>query len=85
VLRSGGRLLLSTPAHGPLKLARLALSPRAFAAHFDPRSDHLRFYSARTLSALLADFGFEQTHVESAAGPPGARQLLLAHAVRSRF
>jgi 2-polyprenyl-3-methyl-5-hydroxy-6-metoxy-1,4-benzoquinol methylase len=43
VLRSGGTLLLSTPAHDRLLLVALALRPRRFEAHFDPRSDHLRF------------------------------------------
>jgi 2-polyprenyl-6-hydroxyphenyl methylase/3-demethylubiquinone-9 3-methyltransferase len=43
VLRSGGRLLLSTPAHGMLAMLRLAVSARAFEEHFDPRGDHLRF------------------------------------------
>ena len=85
VLRSGGSLLLSTPAHGPLTLARLALSRRAFAGHFDPRSDHVRFYSRHTLARLIGDFGFEQVKVRSAAGPPGARRVLLSRAVRSRF
>jgi 2-polyprenyl-3-methyl-5-hydroxy-6-metoxy-1,4-benzoquinol methylase len=85
VLRSGASLLVSTPAHGPLALARLALSRRAYAAHFDPRGDHLRYYSRETLVALLGDFGFEAISVRSAGGPPGARRLLLARAVRSRF
>jgi 2-polyprenyl-6-hydroxyphenyl methylase/3-demethylubiquinone-9 3-methyltransferase len=85
VLRSGGSLLVSTPALGPLALIRAALSRRAFAARFDPRGDHLRFYSRETLSQLLGELGFEQIRVRSAAGPPGARRLLLAHAIRSRF
>src|SRR5438094_2963400 len=59
VLRSGGTLLLSTPAHDRLLLLALALRPRRFEAHFDPRSDHLRFYTARTLRRLLEDFRFE--------------------------
>jgi 2-polyprenyl-3-methyl-5-hydroxy-6-metoxy-1,4-benzoquinol methylase len=85
VLRSGGSLLASTPAHGRLELARLALSGRAFAEHFDPLGDHLRFYNRHTLTRLIAEFGFEQIQVQSAGGRPGARQLLLAHAIRSRF
>ena len=59
VLRPRGTLLLTTPHHGPLTLLRLAMSPRRFAAHFDPRSDHLRFFSPRTLRALLDDLGFD--------------------------
>ena len=48
VLRSGGELLLSTPRHGRLTLLALALSARRFDRHFDPRGEHLRFYSARS-------------------------------------
>jgi 2-polyprenyl-3-methyl-5-hydroxy-6-metoxy-1,4-benzoquinol methylase len=85
VLRSGGRLLLSTPAHGPLTRAHLAVSERAFGERFHPLGEHLRFYTASTLNRLLASFGFEQIEVRSAGGRPGARRLLLAEAVRSRF
>jgi 2-polyprenyl-3-methyl-5-hydroxy-6-metoxy-1,4-benzoquinol methylase len=85
VLRSGGRLLLSTPAHERLAVLALALSGRRFDAHFDPRADHLRFYTRRTLSRLLEDFGFEDIEVRAAGGVPGARRVLLASAVRSRF
>jgi 2-polyprenyl-3-methyl-5-hydroxy-6-metoxy-1,4-benzoquinol methylase len=84
VLRSGGVLLLSTPAHGRLTLLRLALSRRAFAEHFEPRADHLRFYARDTLSRLLEDFGFESVQVRPAGGAPGARRVLLARAIRSR-
>lgn len=59
VLRPRGTLLLTTPHHGPLTLLGLAFSPRAFARHFDPRSDHLRFFSPRTLRPLLDDLGFD--------------------------
>ncbi|MGO9488761.1 MAG: methyltransferase domain-containing protein [Solirubrobacteraceae bacterium] len=85
VLRSGGRLLLSTPSLGPAALVGAALSRRAFAARFDPRADHLRYYSAATLSALIADFGFAEIDVRAAGGLPGARSVLLARAVRQRF
>jgi 2-polyprenyl-3-methyl-5-hydroxy-6-metoxy-1,4-benzoquinol methylase len=85
VLRSGGSLLLSTPAHGRLKLLGLALSARRLDEHFEPRSDHLRFYTRRTLVRLLEDFGFEQIDVRGAGGLPGARETLLAAAVRARF
>ncbi len=85
VLRSGGALVLSTPAHGPLTRLSLALSGRAFESHFDPRSDHLRFYTLRTLTALLADFGFERIETAGAGGLPGARRVLLAAAQRRRF
>jgi 2-polyprenyl-3-methyl-5-hydroxy-6-metoxy-1,4-benzoquinol methylase len=41
-----GRLLVTTPAHGPL-LTR--------TARLDPRADHLRFFSARSLRAVLGE------------------------------
>ncbi len=85
VLRSGGSLLLSTPAHGRIAMLGLALSGRRFDAHFDPRADHLRFYTRRTLIRLLADFGFQDVDVRGAGGIRGARRMLLASAVRSRF
>jgi hypothetical protein len=77
--------LLSTPDHGLLLRLRVACSKRAFAAHFDPRGEHLRFYVRATLVALLEDFGFEDVEVRAAGGLPGARRLLLARATRSRF
>jgi 2-polyprenyl-3-methyl-5-hydroxy-6-metoxy-1,4-benzoquinol methylase len=85
VLRSGGSLLLSTPDHGPLLRVSLALSPGRFERCFDPCGEHLRFYTRRTLSRLLADFGFERVQLDSAGGPPGARRVLFASAVRGRF
>jgi 2-polyprenyl-3-methyl-5-hydroxy-6-metoxy-1,4-benzoquinol methylase len=85
VLRSGGALLLSTPDHGPLSMLWLALRPRRLDAHFDPRSDHLRFYTRRTLAALLADFGFEDVAIFGAGGFPLARRVMLASGRRRRF
>jgi len=85
VLRPGGGLLLSTPDHGRAAMLGLAISRRAFHAHFDPRSEHLRFYTGRTLTELLEDFGFEAICVRRSGGLPGARRLLLVSARRSRF
>jgi 2-polyprenyl-3-methyl-5-hydroxy-6-metoxy-1,4-benzoquinol methylase len=85
VLRPGGSLLLSTPAHGPLTRLGLGLSARRFQRHFDPRADHLRFYTRRSLARLLEDFRFEALELSQAGGLPGARRVLLAAAVRSRF
>ena len=76
VLRPGGTLLLTTPDHGPGTLLALALSPRRFAAHFEPRSDHLRFFSRRTLGALLDDLGFEVAELRA------RRATILARATR---
>jgi 2-polyprenyl-3-methyl-5-hydroxy-6-metoxy-1,4-benzoquinol methylase len=68
VLRPGGELILSTPDH-PLRLRlRLALVPGAFERHLDPRSDHVRFFTARSLGTLLRDAGFGQPAIERVAG-----------------
>jgi 2-polyprenyl-3-methyl-5-hydroxy-6-metoxy-1,4-benzoquinol methylase len=84
VLRSGGRLLLTTPAVGRAELLAAALSRRAFAERFDPRSDHLRHYSRATLTELISGFGFESIDVR-VAGRRVGRRVLLARAVRARF
>ena len=66
-LGPGGRLLLTTPAH-PLALRlRLALSGRAFDEHFSVRADHLRFFTARSLRALVTDVGFADVRVATRA------------------
>ena len=85
VLRSGGSLLLSTPANAPGALLAAALSRRSFARRFDPLGDHLRFYNRATLTRLIEGFGFESVVVRGVGGLPGARRLLFAHALRSRF
>ena len=83
VLRWGGRLLLSTPAHGRLRMLALALSGTRFDRHFDPRADHLRFYSRRSLARLLVDLGFREIEVRGEGGIPLAPRLLLVSAVRA--
>ena len=82
VLRSGGTLALSTPAHSRLSLLALALSRDPFGSHFDPRSDHVRFYSRGSLRGLLGELGFEDVHVRARGHAP---RLLLASARRTRF
>ena len=77
VLAPGGRLLLTTPSHGRLRL--LVGGVERFS---DPVGDHLHLYTARSLRELLHDFGFADISVRSAGGPPLLRRLLLARAVR---
>jgi len=57
VLRPGGSLALTTPAHGRLTAARAAV--RGFEEVFDPLSPHLRFFTARSLGRLLDQLGFD--------------------------
>jgi SAM-dependent methyltransferase len=66
VLGPEGRLVASTPDHGWRRRLRLGLSRRAFEAHFEPRADHLRFFTAGTLRALLDACGFEVIELRSA-------------------
>jgi hypothetical protein len=61
----------------------LALRGQAFETHFDPRADHLRFFTRGTLGRSLEDAGFGDIELREAGGPPGARRLLLASARRS--
>jgi SAM-dependent methyltransferase len=75
VLVPRGRLLLTTPSHGRL---RVALS--GVEAFSDPLSDHLHLYTKGSLENLLAEFGFDEISVRTAGGPPLLRRLLLARA-----
>ncbi len=82
VLVSGGALALSTPVLGRRELLAAALSRRVFAERFDPRTDHLHFYSAATLRELLEEFGFGEIELSRLPGRPA---MLLCRARRSRF
>jgi 2-polyprenyl-3-methyl-5-hydroxy-6-metoxy-1,4-benzoquinol methylase len=68
VLRPGGRLLVSTPDHPRRLVLALALRRRAFERHFDPASDHVRFFTARTLTELLEAAGFSVLRVRRRRG-----------------
>jgi SAM-dependent methyltransferase len=76
VLTAGGRLLVSTPDHALGLRLRLAFSRRAFEAHFDPRNDHVRFFTAGALRLMLEDAGFDSPRIER------RRRTLLARAGR---
>jgi ubiquinone/menaquinone biosynthesis C-methylase UbiE len=68
VLGPDGRLVISTPDHPWRRRLWLGLSRRAFEAHFEPRADHLRFFTRRTLGALLDACGFEVLRQRSVRG-----------------
>ncbi len=77
VLAPGGRLLLTTPSHGRVRIALGGVERFS-----EPLGDHLHLYTKRSLRALLTQFGFGEVHVRSAAGPPLLKRLLLGRAVR---
>lgn len=59
LLKRDGRLIVGTPYHGYLKNVALSLSAR-MDAHFTALWDggHIKFFSVRTLSALVRRHGF---------------------------
>ena len=66
VLRPGGRLAVTTPAHG--RLTGIDIAVRGFERSFDPLSPHLRFFTARSLAGLLNALGFEPGDIRTEAG-----------------
>ena len=66
VLRPGGRLAVTTPAHG--RLTGLDVLVRGFERPFDPLSPHVRFLTARSLAGLLDAVGFDPGAVRREAG-----------------
>ena len=77
VLKPGGRLLVTTPSHGRLRVALGGV--QRFS---QPLGDHLHLYTRASLAEVLGEFGFAQVSVRADAGPPFWRRLLLARAVR---
>lgn len=77
VLAPRGRLLVTTPSHGRVRLARYGI-----AAFSPPVGDHLHLYTRRSLAGLLGEFGFAPVVVRVAGGLAPLRRLLLGHAER---
>lgn len=71
LLRPTGKLVLSTPYHGYLKNLALALTGK-LDAHFTALWDHghIKFWSRRTLGALLTEAGLEVTGFHGAGRAP---------------
>jgi len=67
VLRWDGVLVVTTPYHGRVALTALALAGRV-DEHFDPRADHLRFFTAATLRGVLQESGFRDVRVDGVGG-----------------
>ena len=77
VLRTGGRLLVTTPSHDLPRRGLIALA--RFDRHFDPLGQHVRFYSRRSLAGTLETFAFEDVEVSSKRG------MLVARARKARL
>lgn len=77
VLVPGGRLAITTPDHG-----RLRLLLGGVERYSQPLGDHLHLYTPRSLRHLLSEFGFGQVVVRAEGGTPFARRLLLARGQR---
>jgi SAM-dependent methyltransferase len=77
VLVPSGRLLVTTPSHGRLRVALGGVERFS-----EPLGDHLHLYTRRSLRTLLDEFGFEQIDVRAVEGPPLLRRSLFASAVR---
>ena len=80
VLRPGGRLLLTTPFHGRVKGAMLALT--RFDSHFDPLGQHLRFFTPSSLRRALEAARLDVADVTATRGLPVLRETLVGRAVR---
>ena len=66
VLRPGGRLAVTTPAHG--RLTGVEVAVRGFERRFDPLSPHVRFFTRRSLATILDALGFDPGAIRSEAG-----------------
>jgi hypothetical protein len=77
VLRPQGRLLITTPNH-----SRLRLLVAGIELYSEPLGDHLHLYAASSLRGVLSDFDFGQIVISARGGPPFARRVLCATAVR---
>jgi ubiquinone/menaquinone biosynthesis C-methylase UbiE len=74
VLRPGGELAVTTPAHG--RGSGLSMLLRGFERSFDPLSPHIRFFTRGSLSGLLEEMGFDVQSVKR------QKDTLLARATR---
>jgi 2-polyprenyl-3-methyl-5-hydroxy-6-metoxy-1,4-benzoquinol methylase len=83
-LRPGGALVCSTPYHGYLKNLVLSLT-NSWDKHWNPLWDggHIKFWSRRTLEALLREAGLRPEAFRGAGRVPMLWKSMLIRAVRS--
>jgi SAM-dependent methyltransferase len=74
VLRPGGRVLVTTPAHSFVR--RVTLAAFRFDRHFDPLGQHVRFFTRTSLDRTLESAGLEP------AGSRSRYATLIGRAIR---
>lgn len=62
VTKQDGLLIVTTPYHGFVKNVLIALT--CFDQHFNPRGEHIRFFTVETLKSCLEAAGFRVTDVK---------------------
>lgn len=79
LLEPGGTAIISTPYHGYWKNLAMALSG-AMDAHFTALWDHghIKFWSIRTLQALLREAGFQQIKIDRVGRIPALAKSMIA-------
>jgi 2-polyprenyl-3-methyl-5-hydroxy-6-metoxy-1,4-benzoquinol methylase len=76
----GGLAIVSTPYHGYCKNLALSLVPGAWDRHHHPLSDHghIKFWSERTLRALLIRAGFKAVRFRRLGRIPALAKSMIA-------
>ncbi len=79
LLEPGGIAIISTPYHGYLKNLALALTGK-MDAHFTALWDygHIKFWSVKTLSALLSEAGFQDLQFHRVGRVPVLAKSMIA-------
>jgi 2-polyprenyl-6-hydroxyphenyl methylase/3-demethylubiquinone-9 3-methyltransferase len=82
-LKPGGVIILTTPYHGYLKNLALSLL-NAWDKHFtvDWEGGHIKFFSPKTLSAMLKEAGFGEIEFRGAGRLPYLWKTGVYRAVR---
>lgn len=83
ILKCGGTLILTTPYHGYLKNLAMALSGR-LDKHFTVDWDcgHIKFFSVKTLSTMVAEQGFGEIRFTFAGRLPYLWKSMVLSAVK---
>jgi 2-polyprenyl-3-methyl-5-hydroxy-6-metoxy-1,4-benzoquinol methylase len=81
LLKPGGQILIGTPYHGYLKNLVLAATGK-MDAHFSALHDggHIKFFSVRSLSSLLATHSFEDLRFTFCGRAPLLWKNMICHA-----